>query len=908
MMKIKRVVLLLSLLLVLSFTVSLVSCFQNEVTSTTSKEQNPDEGDIISGSENIINVYLIAGQSNAVGYGMDTTRSLANSDPRFTNGFENVLYYGVQERWNGKNLDNGFEPVKLGMGVASDRSGAEIGIASALAENGEMNAIIKCAWGATHLYPDTTYDISLTQGTWTSPTYIKNNNVDTSVNPLIGNMYTRFEDTVIKGLQLLIEEGYTPVIKGIWWMQGEAEMFTYQMASAYRELLETLIFDMRNTLSAASGYDCGNVPFVCGLPKWNTKNSAPPTYQGMVRTAMQTVAVNLENVGCVDCMPLNQHDDWHFDAEGQLYLGESFIGMVEEFNEENPSAFEENVSIDKDIELLIDETGLGFKANLTNYSNKNEYEYGFIFVPTRHLDDNGLIGNYIEALSELNVEFVDIKADVVFDQVRAKTDIYFTGKLTDLTYNELNTSYTAIAYIKNASEEYLYSSRYTSESFARLASEELYRNEDAKDDLLSIVNAGINSAMGLPQDNEVTFELLGEDKITMGLSQAKSEYQLEISKSADVDYFVRYSSNDPEIASVDQNGVVTAHKSGETFIIVECAGRSKKIAVTVSTVTSNGVALDGIISENEYVGEIFVASNTNLSAEFVGMIREGNLYMAFELIHGDWSPLSSNWWLNDNIEFKLNNGTSYTVVFYEGVATFSNNITGGMTNTEEKDGKLVTTVEIFVENVGDVAQFRLGFNGANFGWLGAVWNDFVNTAFVTEDGIVIASPVNMGNGIILDGVFDEDAYSETVKSNVIIANGNGANVEIMGTLLENGVLFGVTVDHTKAPTVPTGGNGDWFTFLNIEFHFNDGNDQYLITAKNITTYGHVFAYSKSVATDSGYTTTFEMYVPFEAIGEESGAQSINFTARGWFETGWCDLLNTSWTSSHKVTSEGVFKK
>ena len=149
-MKIKGICLLLLVLLVFSF----ASCFP---------QNNSGNGVIVTGSEKIINVYLIAGQSNAVGYGMDTGNKIAKSDDRFVNGFDNVLYYGEQERWYGANLDNGFEPVKLGMGVANDRSGAEIGIANAIADYGEMNAIIKCAWGATHLYPDTQYDISVKQ-------------------------------------------------------------------------------------------------------------------------------------------------------------------------------------------------------------------------------------------------------------------------------------------------------------------------------------------------------------------------------------------------------------------------------------------------------------------------------------------------------------------------------------------------------------------------------------------------------------------------------------------------------------------------------------------------------------------------------------------------------------------------
>ena len=352
---------IICLLLMMLLTVSMASCFLFTPDGPGTDDPNKDPGDEkeISGSENIINVYLIAGQSNAVGYGMDTGKVIENSDPRFTEGFENVLYYGSQERWNGSYPDTVFKPVTLGMGVAKDRSGAEIGIAAALADNGEMNAIIKCAQGATHIYPDSQYEVSINYGTWTSPSYIENNKVDMSQNELIGHMYRRFEETVKNGLKLLIEDGYTPVIKGVWWMQGEAEMFTYEMASEYKELYETLITDTRDMLSEATGYDCSSVPFVCGLPKWNTKNSPAPAFQTHVRNSMIASANSMDNVGYVDCMPLNQHDDWHFDAAGQKYLGENFIACVKDF--ENSEIFEEKISIDKEIKLLTSERGLEFR-------------------------------------------------------------------------------------------------------------------------------------------------------------------------------------------------------------------------------------------------------------------------------------------------------------------------------------------------------------------------------------------------------------------------------------------------------------------------------------------------------------------------------------------------------------------
>lgn len=730
-MKMRNISLILLLLLVFS----LASCnlFGGE-------QAKPNEEKQMSGNEKIINVYLIAGQSNAVGYGMDTGNKIAKSDDRFVNGFDNVLYYGSFERWSGKSFDGGFEPVKLGMGVDPSRSGAEIGIANAVADYGEMSAIIKCAQGATHLYPDTTYEVSLKYGTWTSPTYIKNNNVDMSKNPLIGNMFRRFEQTVIDAIQLLVEDGYTPVIKGVWWMQGEAEMFTLEMASAYRELFETLIYDTRNMLSEVTGYDCGNVPFVCGLPKWNTKNSAPPTYQGMVRTAMTTVASEVDNVGCVDCMPLVQHDDWHFNAQGQQYLGEAFVTLLETFEIENDSYFNERVSIDNEIKLLTDENGLEFRADLTNHDSKNKYEYGFIFVPTSDLTKNNIEGNYFEELDAAYVTYKHVKSQVTVEKIDDEySDIYFSGKLTDVLYEDLNTSYTAIAYIKNPEGQYMYSSRFVGTSVAKLASEEIYKDGADVEGAQKLVNAGINFLNGVSFENrydEADFELILNKTLNLGFTQSGTTHQLDVKKSVDVDYFVKYSSSNPDVVLVDENGLLTAKKKGSATITVECAGKSATTEVTVGDLTMSGIVFDAVISNGEYVGNVITASNGNVSVKFSGMIKDGNLYMSFELTHGAWSPLNSSWWLNDNIEFKLNSGASYTVIFYEGVATYSSNITHGVSKTEMVNGKYVTTVELCVEGISSTHAIKVGFNGTNFSWLGALWNDNQEVADVTANGIV----------------------------------------------------------------------------------------------------------------------------------------------------------------------------
>ncbi|MBQ3015174.1 MAG: hypothetical protein IJD79_00180, partial [Clostridia bacterium] len=292
-------------------------------------------------SKGQIDVYLIAGQSNAVGYG----EGLSLSDERFTNGFDNVLYYGEGEHWDGD--DNKppleFVPVKVGLGQnsgynssTSARSGAEIGIASALADNGKMNAVIKCAWGGTSIY-NSTAEVSLTRGTWTSPTYIKNHNISTDGNKC-GHMYTWFLETVSHGLEMLEADGYTPVIKGVWWMQGEAETAGENPSNAYNELLTDLINDMRSDLTVVTGIDQSALPFVMGEITRNP-NSSQPAYIDVVCKAQLDVAAALDNVFVVDTTGLAQQDAWHYTADAQVTIGERFVNVVLSASGDIPTAY-----------------------------------------------------------------------------------------------------------------------------------------------------------------------------------------------------------------------------------------------------------------------------------------------------------------------------------------------------------------------------------------------------------------------------------------------------------------------------------------------------------------------------------------------------------------------------------------
>ena len=295
-------------------------------------------------AENTINVWLIGGQSNAVGYGKDAPME-AESDTRYYTGFENVLYYGNHEQW--KYNEDDFVPTTIGLGRTADNndvrytsSGSEIGIANALGDTGEMNAIIKFAYGGTYLYPKQSASINDNAKTWTSPSYLAAHpEMNTGSN--IGALYTLFVDTVTEGLSLLREKGYTPVVKGMWWMQGENEGMNETYAAAYEELLRCLVNDVRAELGNITGEDYSDLPFICGNVMRNPNDATQYPALDVVNAAQAAVANELNNVAVLTKSDYSSqsffgyHDGWHFNVDTYNYMGEKFVEMVLDMTNEN---------------------------------------------------------------------------------------------------------------------------------------------------------------------------------------------------------------------------------------------------------------------------------------------------------------------------------------------------------------------------------------------------------------------------------------------------------------------------------------------------------------------------------------------------------------------------------------------
>ena len=326
---------LIPVIVMLVMMVAIVTCFAimtsaEETTNTTLPTASNGE---------VIDVWLVAGQSNAIGAAKvdnyPTDEAYAEYKTLLTNGSQNV--------WHLRNTYTEFVPAGFSQGSGT-QCGPELGITTALDNSANKNAIIKVAYGNTCLYENTTSKESINYGTWTPPSYIESHNINT-VGNRTGDLYLTFMAKVAEGLEQLIAAGYTPNIKGVWYMQGEADTLTSSTTTErYEELLLTLISDMRADLTEISGYDCSELPFVYGRILSNHVNVGKdvPSRLTQVQTAQDNVANNtsLKNVFMINTstdlvdpvtgqhrLPVQQ-DGWHYDSLSQQMIGEKFVSLV----------------------------------------------------------------------------------------------------------------------------------------------------------------------------------------------------------------------------------------------------------------------------------------------------------------------------------------------------------------------------------------------------------------------------------------------------------------------------------------------------------------------------------------------------------------------------------------------------
>ena len=280
--------------------------------------------------ERVIDIYLIAGQSNGAGMTV-FNEEFFNSNENFKNGYENILYYGTAGSVPSPydilytNRVTVPETVKSGFGKNGSYFGPELGMAEALSayynsETGRTAGIIKYAVGGTSLTDILTGQNS-PAGNWCSPSYLAKYG---SKGELSGGLYRNFLAEVTAGIEAYRALGYQVNLKAIYWMQGEGDS-QRDVLEAYAEMLELLIGDMRRDLGTITGGRCEDLPVVIGEISDSYKISHKACFTEFI--AMQNrVAAKLEHVWVnhsgVFGVGTDGSDSSHWTCDDGFYIGQ----------------------------------------------------------------------------------------------------------------------------------------------------------------------------------------------------------------------------------------------------------------------------------------------------------------------------------------------------------------------------------------------------------------------------------------------------------------------------------------------------------------------------------------------------------------------------------------------------------
>ena len=215
-----------------------------------------------------IDVYLVAGQSNASGYTSYAEDKMFALDDNYLYGFQNIMYAGDAESSSGSTTVHHEHPwslARVGQGAGTNKIGPEVGMAKVLssyynAQSGKEAGIIKLAHGGTALL-DNIGGENACNGNWVSPSYEA---TITAKDPgkLTGGLFRRLLDQVEKNVNELKAMGYETInIKGLYWMQGESDKTN---PTEYLKAFKYFASDVRTYLTNRLGIDCSNMPIIIG--------------------------------------------------------------------------------------------------------------------------------------------------------------------------------------------------------------------------------------------------------------------------------------------------------------------------------------------------------------------------------------------------------------------------------------------------------------------------------------------------------------------------------------------------------------------------------------------------------------------------------------------------------------------
>lgn len=299
-----------------------------------------------------IDMYLIAGQSNAAGYSTKDKNKL-------TETFENVGYGGEVQRnfreggVSSRYLD--FEDyiwgVKTGLGATTANVGPEYGIAKVLnaqyanRADGRKAFIFKTAAGGTSLLDkDASSGTMYKWGNWYPRSYWEdgykpNTITDDPNNDATGYLYALFLQNFKHVYNELKDNGYAPVVKGLAWMQGCQDLGAH---SQYEPVLKTFINDIRTDLVEITGDEMlYSMPFVIGkiaTSFMTYENAQVPAFNQMQQRVADDMGSSVATIETSDLIIVNADgsyngtDQYHFNCPDAEILGVRFGEKLAQLN------------------------------------------------------------------------------------------------------------------------------------------------------------------------------------------------------------------------------------------------------------------------------------------------------------------------------------------------------------------------------------------------------------------------------------------------------------------------------------------------------------------------------------------------------------------------------------------------
>ncbi|MEM9163672.1 MAG: sialate O-acetylesterase, partial [Cyanobacteria bacterium P01_F01_bin.4] len=236
---------------------------------------------------NVASVYLMAGQSNMVGYGSNSELPSHLADP-----YEGAKIWQYDSQ-SFTNLRPGF----AGWSGERDRFGPELTFGREIAERSDEDIyLIKYAQGATSLASD-----------WDPQ----------AANQRYDELISRVEAALI----YLEDGGVDYRVEGMVWMQGESDTYNDDYAAAYEDNLSAFIADVRSRYGDDLEFSIGRI-----------SNTLPtsPFNRAAVRAAQASVAgqsslnhlVSTDGLGVIE-------DGVHFGTQGQIALGAAFANTFD---------------------------------------------------------------------------------------------------------------------------------------------------------------------------------------------------------------------------------------------------------------------------------------------------------------------------------------------------------------------------------------------------------------------------------------------------------------------------------------------------------------------------------------------------------------------------------------------------